>query len=169
MYVRFWGTRGSIATPGPQTIHYGGNTSCVTVRTDDGTLIILDCGTGARPLGLALLGERKPVRAHMLIGHTHWDHIQGLPLFVPAFLPDTELTIHAPTGFEQSLAEALAGQMQHSYFPLALQELRSRLDLHDLEEGSFTVGSNVVVQTHYLNHTAPTLGYRIMAGGATLV
>jgi phosphoribosyl 1,2-cyclic phosphodiesterase len=78
MYVRFWGTRGSIATPGPQTAYYGGNTSCVEVRADDGTLIILDCGTGARELGLHLLrGERRPLHLHLFIGHTHWDHIQG--------------------------------------------------------------------------------------------
>lgn len=168
MRVQFWGTRGSVPSPGPSTARYGGNTSCVTVRADDGTLIILDCGTGARPLGLSLLAEPKPIRAHMLIGHTHWDHIQGLPFFVPAFLPDTELTIHAPAGFEQSLAESLAGQMQHSYFPLALQELRSRIVLHDLEEGTFQLGG-VTVETHYLNHTAPTLGYRISAGGVTMV
>src|SRR5919198_6122772 len=78
MYVRFWGTRGSIATPGPQTTQYGGNTSCVEVRTDDGTLIILDCGTGARELGLHLLRtEPRPLRLHLFIGHIHWDHIQG--------------------------------------------------------------------------------------------
>ncbi len=88
MRVRFWGTRGSIATPCPTRLRYGGNTACVEVRTDDGTLIILDCGTGARGLGQALLasGER-PVKGHLLITHTHWDHIQGFPFFVPLFVP----------------------------------------------------------------------------------
>lgn len=93
MYVRFWGTRGSIATPGPQTAYYGGNTSCVEVRADDGTLIILDCGTGARELGLHLLrGERRPLHLHLFIGHTHWDHIQGFLFLIPLSSPKLNST-----------------------------------------------------------------------------
>ena len=87
MYVRFWGTRGSIASPGEGTVRYGGNTSCVELRAGDGTVIVLDCGTGARDLGLHLVRTMpSPLRLHLLIGHTHWDHIQGFP-FSPAFLP----------------------------------------------------------------------------------
>jgi phosphoribosyl 1,2-cyclic phosphodiesterase/CheY-like chemotaxis protein len=168
MYVRFWGTRGSIATPGPQTSHYGGNTSCVEVRTDDGTRIILDCGTGARALGLHLLqaGER-PLRLHLFLCHTHWDHIQGFPFFAPAFWPDTELHVYAPRAFHQSLEAALAGQMHYAYFPVTLADLRSRLHYVELEEGFLTV-DNVRVDTQYLNHTAPTLGYRLTSGGTTI-
>src|SRR5437899_3552063 len=92
MRVRFWGTRGSIAAPGPSTAGFGGNTSCVEVRAADGTVIILDCGTGARELGLHLAQTMpQPIRLHLCIGHTHWDHIQGFPFFVPAFLPGSEL------------------------------------------------------------------------------
>lgn len=168
MYVRFWGTRGSIATPGPQTSHYGGNTSCVEVRTDDGTLIILDCGTGARELGLHLLrSEARPLRLHLLIGHTHWDHIQGFPFFDPAFLPDTELNLYAPRDFQHSLEKALAGQMQYPYFPVKLADLPSLIRYTELEEGSFWVG-NVLVETQYLNHTAPTIAYRLSSGGTTV-
>ena len=168
MYVRFWGTRGSIAAPGPQTSHYGGNTSCVEVRPEDRTLIILDCGTGARELGLHLLRcEERPLRLHLLISHTHWDHIQGFPFFDPAFLPDTELHLYAPRDFRHSLEEALAGQMQYSYFPVKLADLRSRIHYTELEEGFFGVG-NVRVETQYLNHTAPTLAYRLTSGGTTL-
>jgi phosphoribosyl 1,2-cyclic phosphodiesterase len=113
MYVRFWGTRGSIATPGAQTARYGGNTACVEVRADDGTLMILDCGTGARELGLHLLrSAQRPLRLHLLLGHTHCDHIQGFPFFEPAFLPDTELNLYAPRDFQHSLEERLAGQRQ---------------------------------------------------------
>src|SRR5262249_23281991 len=97
MRVRLWGTRGSIAKPGPSTMRYGGNTSCVEVRADDGTLIVLDCGTGAHDLGGALLaGANGPLRGHLLITHTHWDHIQGFPFFAPLFIPGNEWDIYAP-------------------------------------------------------------------------
>ncbi len=168
MHVRFWGTRGSIAAPGPKTAVYGGNTSCVEVRASDGTVIVLDCGTGARELGLHLARTLPhPIRLHLFIGHTHWDHIQGFPFFVPAFLPGAELNIYAPLGFQRSLEEAMAGQMEYSYFPVKLRELRSRIHFTELDEGFFRVG-DVLVETQYLNHTAPTIGYRMSCGGATL-
>ena len=94
MKIRFWGTRGSIPSPGPGTIRYGGNCSCVEVRTDDGDLFIIDAGTGIRELGLALMNE-QPVVAHILLSHTHWDHISGFPFFPPAFVPSNTLTIYA--------------------------------------------------------------------------
>src|SRR5437667_5479261 len=97
MHLRFWGTRGSIPTPGPKTAFFGGNTSCVEVRTKSGTTLVLDCGTGIRLLGLDMLSRPSPHRIHLLIGHTHWDHIQGFPFFTPAFLPGTELNIYGST------------------------------------------------------------------------
>jgi diguanylate cyclase (GGDEF)-like protein len=168
VYVRFWGTRGSIAAPGEHTARYGGNTSCTEVRTPDGTLIVLDCGTGARELGLHLTQTLKPpMHLHLFIGHTHWDHIQGFPFFVPAFVPGVELNVYAPLGFQQSLEEAMAGQMEYSYFPVKLRDLRSRIHFTELEEGFFRVG-DVLVETQYLNHTAPTIAYRITSGRATI-
>ncbi|TLY43871.1 MAG: diguanylate cyclase [Nitrospirae bacterium] len=168
MHVRFWGTRGSIPTPGPSTAKYGGNTACVEVRTDDGTVIVLDCGTGARALGLHLQQSApQPLRLHLFIGHTHWDHIQGFPFFTPAFLPEAELNIYAPVGFKRGVEEALAGQMQYSYFPVTLRDLRSRIHFTGLEEGFFRLGE-VLVETQYLNHTAPTIAYRISSGGTTV-
>ncbi len=169
MRLRFWGTRGSIASPGEATARYGGNTSCVEVRADDGTVIVLDCGTGARALGVHLAREaaQQPMHLHLFIGHTHWDHIQGFPFFVPAFLPGAELNVYAPLGFQQSLEEAMAGQMEYSYFPVKLRDLRSRIHFTELEEGFFRVGS-VLVETQYLNHTAPTIAYRMSSNGATL-
>ena len=168
MNVRFWGTRGSIPTPGPSTAKYGGNTSCVEIRTDDGTLIVLDCGTGARALGLQLQqSARQPLRLHLFIGHTHWDHIQGFPFFTPAFLPEAELNVYAPVGFKRGVEEALAGQMQYSYFPVTLRDLRSRIHFTALEEGFFRLG-DVLVETQYLNHTAPTVAYRVSSHGTTV-
>jgi diguanylate cyclase (GGDEF)-like protein len=168
VYVRFWGTRGSIASPGERTARFGGNTSCTEVRAPDGTVIVLDCGTGARELGLHLTQTLKPpIHLHLFIGHTHWDHIQGFPFFVPAFMPGVELNVYAPLGFQQSLEEAMAGQMEYSYFPVKLRDLRSRIHYTELEEGFFRVG-DVLVETQYLNHTAPTIAYRMTCGGATI-
>jgi diguanylate cyclase (GGDEF)-like protein len=168
VYVRFWGTRGSIAAPGERTARFGGNTACTEIRTPDGTVIVLDCGTGARELGLHLTQTLKPpIHLHLFIGHTHWDHIQGFPFFVPAFIPGVELNVYAPLGFQQSLEEAMAGQMEYSYFPVKLRDLRSRIHFTELEEGFFRV-SDVLVETQYLNHTAPTIAYRITGGGTTI-
>jgi phosphoribosyl 1,2-cyclic phosphodiesterase/CheY-like chemotaxis protein len=168
MRVQFWGTRGSIPKPGPRTIRYGGNTSCVELRSAAGTLVVLDCGTGALSLGTQLMqtGE-KPVRGHLLISHTHWDHIQGLPFFVPLFVAGNEWDVYAPHGFEKSVREALAGQMQHTYFPVELEQLGATIRYHNLTEGVFTVG-DIKIRTQYLNHPALTLGYRLEADGATV-
>lgn len=169
MRVRFWGTRGSIAKPGASTTRYGGNTSCVEVRSAAGTLVVLDCGTGAHDLGRSLMaGARQPLRGHILITHTHWDHIQGIPFFAPLFVPGNEWDIYAPRGLAQSLRETLAGQMQYTYFPLTLEQLGATVRYHDLVEGAFRIGE-IEVRTHYLNHPALTLGYRLEAAGASLV
>jgi phosphoribosyl 1,2-cyclic phosphodiesterase/ActR/RegA family two-component response regulator len=169
MRVRFWGTRGSIATPGPSTLRYGGNTACVEVRAGDGTLIVLDCGTGARALGQSLLasGER-PIRGHLLITHTHWDHIQGFPFFAPLFLPGSEWDIYAPGVTGRHLEDTLSGQMEYTYFPVRLDQLGATIRYHDVVEGTFQIGG-VKVTSHYLNHPALTLGYRLEAGGASVV
>ena len=169
MRVRFWGTRGSIPTPGPTTLRYGGNTACVEVRAADGTLVVLDCGTGAYGLGRALLAAHPgPGHGYLLLGHTHWDHIQGFPFFAPLFAPAHVWEIYAPGGHRGQIEASLAGQMAYAYFPLTLATLNATVRLHDLTEGVFEVGS-VRVTTQYLNHPALTLGYRLEADGATLV
>src|SRR5579864_6950732 len=169
MRVCFWGTRGSIPKPGQSTVRYGGNSSCVELRSAAGTTVVLDCGTGALSLGAHLMqsGE-KPLRGHLLISHTHWDHIQGLPFFAPLFVPGNEWDVYAPHGFAQSVRETLAGQMQHTYFPVDLGQLGATIRYHDLTEGVITVG-DITVRTQYLNHPALTLGYRLEADGVTVV
>jgi CheY-like chemotaxis protein len=169
MRVRFWGTRGSIATPGPGTNHFGGNTSCVEVLTDNGSRLILDCGTGAHRLGAAMMAEgKKDFHTNILLGHTHWDHIQGFPFFTPAFVKGNSAAIYAPEGSSGSLHHVLAGQMEFTYFPVALDQLPATITYHDLTEGTYTI-SGVKVATQFLNHPAMTLGYRIEADGVAVV
>ena len=169
MHVRFWGTRGSLPKPGPDTLRYGGNTSCVEVQTVAGTLVIIDCGSGLHGLGQALAAAHWPIlRGHILISHTHWDHIQGIPFFTPFFDPRNEWDIYAPKGLGQSLQETLAGQMQYAYFPVRLDQMGAKIQFHELVEGSFQI-DEVTVRTQYLNHTALTLGFRLEADGAALV
>lgn len=169
MRVRFWGTRGSLAKPGPATVRYGGNTSCVEVRIADGTLIVLDCGTGAHGLGQALVASPDgPRRGHLLITHTHWDHIQGFPFFAPLFVSGNEWDLYAPGSGGRQLETTLAGQMEYTYFPVTLAQLDATIRFHDLVEGQFQIGSARIV-AQYLNHPALTLGYRLEADGAALV
>jgi phosphoribosyl 1,2-cyclic phosphodiesterase/DNA-binding response OmpR family regulator len=167
--VQFWGTRGSIAKPGPSTARYGGNTSCIEVRSARGTLVILDCGTGGHSLSQKLMsGGAKGSRGHILISHTHWDHIQGIPFFHPLFAPGNEWDIYGPRGLGQSLRETLGGQMQYTYFPVPLDQCRAKIRYHDLVEGTFEI-DDIKVSTQYLNHPALTLGYRLEADGVTVV
>jgi ribonuclease BN (tRNA processing enzyme) len=167
MKVQFWGTRGSIAKPGPSTARYGGNTSCIEIRSSRGTLVVIDCGTGSHGLGQQLVAENV-TRGCLLIGHTHWDHIQGLPFFAPLFVPGNEWDICGPKGLSGSLRETLAGQMESTYFPVALEELGATIRYWDLLEGSFTI-DDIRVTTRHLNHPALTLAYRIEADGASMV
>lgn len=168
MRARFWGTRGSIATPGPGTNHFGGNTSCVELTTASGGLLILDCGTGAHRLATQLMAQGGAIQANILLGHTHWDHIQGFPFFSPAFVKGNSAAIYGPEGSRGSLHHVLAGQMEFTYFPIELAQLPAAISYHDLTEGIHTIGGARVV-TQFLNHPAMTVGYRIEADGVAVV
>ncbi|HUQ13911.1 MAG TPA: MBL fold metallo-hydrolase [Novosphingobium sp.] len=169
MKVRFWGTRGSIAKPGPQTVRYGGNTSCVQVTSSGGTMLIIDCGTGAHDLGQHILAQKPTGNVgSILISHTHWDHIQGIPFFAPLFVPGNSWTFYAPRGFGDTLRETLAGQMEFTYFPVTLDAFGAKVDYRDLTEQTFEIG-DVRVTTRFLNHPALTLSYKLECDGATVV
>ncbi len=170
MQVTFWGTRGSIAKAGPTTLRFGGNTSCVSVRSDAGTQLVIDCGTGAHGLGQHLVAgpSGEAVDGHILISHTHWDHIQGLPFFAPLFRPGNTWHIYGPSGLGGSLGEILAGQMEYRYFPVEIDQLSADVEHHDLVEGVLRI-DDVTIVTRYLNHPALTLGYRIEVDGAVVV
>ena len=159
--IRFWGVRGSIPSPGPETVRYGGNTSCVELRSD-GEIIVLDAGTGIRPLGLALAEEFKgtALTLTVLISHTHWDHIQGFPFFLPAYNPDNRLRILGYEGAREGLATTLAGQMESPYFPIALQEMPGNIVIEELREMEFQVGS-VRVEACFSKHPGVCVGYRL--------
>ena len=169
MYLRFWGTRGSISKAGPTTLRYGGHTSCVEVRSSAGTIVVLDCGTGGYDLGRSLANAGpQPLHGYVLLTHTHWDHIQGIPFFQPFLKKGNEWDVFAPHGMGQSLREALAGQMQYSYFPVALEQFAANVRYHELVEGTFTIG-DIRVTARYLNHTVLTLCYRLEVDGHVIV
>ncbi|HEX6511827.1 MAG TPA: MBL fold metallo-hydrolase [Chloroflexota bacterium] len=167
MKVTFWGVRGSIATPGRATVEYGGNTSCVELQAGSERLI-LDCGTGIRELGRQLLSAAKPINTHILLSHSHWDHIQGFPFFGPAFVPGNEITIIGPHEHTYRLNETMAGQMQYRYFPIGLEQLSADIRYHEVREEKFAIGP-VAVSTHYLNHTIMAVAYRFDAFGRSVV
>jgi phosphoribosyl 1,2-cyclic phosphodiesterase len=169
MKVTFWGTRGSIASPGPDTVRYGGNTSCVEMRAG-GHVLVFDAGTGLRPLGLSLLQEFKgrPLTVHLFISHTHWDHIQGFPFFVPAYRPETTIHIYGAPGQGRSLEKVLRGQMEADYFPVGLGDLAATIDVHEYRSHAFEIG-DVRVDAMFLNHPAMNLAYRVSSGGRRVI
>jgi phosphoribosyl 1,2-cyclic phosphodiesterase len=166
--LKFWGVRGSIPSPGPETVFYGGNTSCVEVRVGP-EIIILDAGSGLRRLGLALVEEfkEKPMRLNLLITHTHWDHIQGFPFFLPAYNPKNEVTIYGFEGASQSLLNTLSDQMETSYFPISMQQMPGHIDIRELRDLNFNV-DQVPVRACFLNHPGSCAGYRLQTPGGSI-
>jgi phosphoribosyl 1,2-cyclic phosphodiesterase/ActR/RegA family two-component response regulator len=168
MLMRFWGVRGSVPSPGPGTVFYGGNTSCIEVRAE-GEIIILDSGTGIRELGVALASEfdGKPLKLTILISHTHWDHIQGFPFFSPAYNPKNQITILGYEGAKAGLTGILTHQMESLYFPVELKELPGNIIINELKAMEFQIGK-VKVKTMFLNHPGVCVGYRLESSSGSL-
>ena len=169
MKVKFWGVRGSIACPGPKTVRYGGNTTCIEIRTDNNELIILDAGTGIFPLSQALLAE-LPVTANVLITHSHWDHIQGLPMFIPNFIPGNTLRLHG--GFDpvsgKGIEQVMAVQLQYSFFPVREVEMKARIEYVTLTPNEPVRVGSATVTPCLLNHPVIDFGYRIECNGKSV-
>ena len=160
--------RGSIPTPGPTTVRYGGNTSCVEVRVGE-EIILLDAGTGLRALGCSLLEEFKdqPLNLTMLLTHTHWDHIQGLPFFGPIYNSRCRLRILGCEGARKGLVNALTGQMESTYFPVPFNKLPSNIEIEELRDFNFNIGP-VCVRAMRANHPGLCVGYRLFTPDSLL-
>lgn len=165
--VRFWGVRGSMATPGRSTAKYGGNTACVEVRCGD-ELLIFDMGSGLREFGNALAGS-GPIKASFFLSHYHWDHILGLPFFAPAYDPESSLQIHGATRLGKSAREILAGQMINPYFPVSLGEFRASLEFRNIESGGQVAVGDALVTAQELSHPGGGLGFRVESEGTSVV
>ncbi len=169
MKFKFWGVRGSIPTPGPHTVKYGGNTTCIEIRTDDNDLIILDAGTGIHALAQTLLKE-MPVHAHIFITHTHWDHIQGLPFFIPIFIPNNRINIYGGIDpvTNETINRALSVQLQYSFFPIREAQLNARIEYTTVKPGVPVKVGSATITPIVLSHPVLNFGYRIDCDGQSI-
>lgn len=161
LYIRYWGVRGSIPVPGPTTVRYGGNTSCLELRTESGRTI-LDGGTGISGLGPKIA---QPEEIHLLLSHLHWDHIQGFPFFVPIYRKDFRIHLYSGHKASHSLEEVLRGQMQEPNFPLNMDGLPAGLTFNELHEGDEFDIPGARVQTVALHHPNGATGFKFLTGG----
>jgi phosphoribosyl 1,2-cyclic phosphodiesterase len=173
MKLRFWGVRGSIACPGPNTVEFGGNTPCLELRFGEkNRLIIIDAGTGIHPLGNRLISadiQRGPISAEIFITHTHWDHIIGFPFFKPIYIPGTKLKVYGPITFEDDSLEKIIGDLlRYRYFPVLHGELTANIKYFQLGEYKMDLGDGIMLKTKYLNHPLLCLGYRFEFNGKVL-
>ena len=165
MKATIWGARGSIPAPGPETMRYGGNTSCVQLTLADGSVLVLDAGTGIRGLGLALAGSDGPL--HILLTHLHLDHIQGLMFFAPMFRPQSEVVIWGPAAPEASLEDRIARYISAPLTPLEVRELPCHPSFREAETTEWRIGS-ATIRASSVTHRGPTLGYRVEADGSSV-
>ncbi len=167
----FWGTRGSISTPGQSTQKYGGNTTCISVQYGDDT-IVFDAGTGIRPLGQQLAKNLKngsPAPQHILLSHTHWDHIQGLPFFEPAYIPGCELNIYGSPQKESFLASILQDQMDNNYFPVKMKELAANITINEVKDQLINIGAMEIRVQEQICHPGGSIRFSIKANNKNII
>ncbi|HTL34458.1 MAG TPA: MBL fold metallo-hydrolase [Kofleriaceae bacterium] len=169
MQITFWGVRGSYPVPGAATVRYGGQTSCVEARTESGETIIVDAGTGMRQLGNKLAREAAgaPGQYHVLLSHVHWDHIQGLPFFSPAYIPGTKISVYALLTAADELNQVIGGITRHEFFPMPLEAVPANFNFIQVEPGVDFVIGRFHVTPIALNHPFGSVGYRIDADGSS--
>ncbi len=170
--VKFWGVRGSIPCPGPQTMKYGGNTACIELRFPEvNRHIIIDAGSGIRELASHMVRHdlpSGPISTEIYLSHTHWDHIMGFPFFIPAYIPGTVIKVFGPVTYEEEpLDEIVGGQMKYRYFPVNMGELAASIEYKQLkEEPEIDLGDGILLSTAIINHPITALGYRFSFRGA---
>ena len=171
MRVRFWGVRGSLPVPGGKTERYGGNTSCVEVRSASGTRVVVDAGTGIRKLGKELAGDGEAghARVHLLISHTHWDHIQGLPYFAPLYQRGNRMSVYARKRDDLHLQAVFASQTHDPYFPVPFAEAEAAIEFNELPDSAKFNIADVKVACARLNHPYIATAYRLTVDGASVV
>ena len=176
MHVKFWGVRGSIPTPGANTVGVGGNTACIELQYGDDNRIIIDAGTGIRELGDTLLrdravrGDGDPLHLFLFLTHTHWDHIMGFPFFAPIYTSGTSIDLYGPVTWEdESLRKVIGHQLSYQYFPVHSGELAANLQFHELREETVDLPDGMTVRTKYLNHPVRCLSYRFEYRGRSVV
>jgi len=169
MKITFWGTRGSIAAPGPDTVTYGGNTTCVEVTLSSGRTVIIDAGTGIRKLGDALLEQNKHEDLYLLITHVHWDHISGFPFFGPLFRSNCRITVDGCRRSMEGLERVFSANYLDGTWPLAFEDLKARIEnSHELRQGRLALDGTLVMP-HQLQHPQGGLGFRFTEGNRSLV
>lgn len=161
MYVKFWGTRGSVPVPGKDTIKYGGNTPCVEVRTSDNKLLILDAGTGIRALGYYIIQNEINEPLDILLSHYHWDHIQGIPFFVPIYQKDRKITFYGIPGSEESIQKLLSKQMGKDYFPIKIEDVPAKIKFEHIRPNESFKLDGLTIETYNVYHPSPTLTFKI--------
>ncbi len=172
--LTFWGVRGSIPCPGPNTVKYGGNTACLELRFgEENKLVIIDAGSGIRELGNKLVSEdlkKGPIETEIFLTHTHWDHIMGFPFFTPIYIPGSKLKIFGPVTYEEDTLDRIVGdQLRYRYFPVRQSELAAKIEYMELKESEQELGNGIKLRTKYLNHPILDLGYRFEYQGKVLV
>jgi len=169
MHISFWGVRGSYPVPGPNTVRYGGHTSCIEARSDSGGCLIVDAGTGLRGLGhkLAEAQGAQPCHYHVILSHVHWDHIQGLPFFEPAYLEGTRISIYALRAAAVELKQVIGGITRHEFFPVNLEAVPADFEFHEVEPGVPFEIDDFTLMPVALNHPFGAVGYRVTADGSS--